>query len=246
MSSSFYSKTEDSHQYPCCCSANGHSFLLDNNQTYALIIRMTDTKEKILDAAEKLFGANGYSATSMRRIITLAQVNLAAIHYHFGSKEDLLDQVIMRKAQPLNEHRLKLLDRFEAEAAPDPPPVEKIMEAFILPAVLIEKSPEFIKLMGRVHVEGLMQGIALRNFQPIIVRFLSVLRRALPDISQKELVWKTHFALGAMAHTLIARPEIDTEAARESPLVTAKRLVAFVSGGFREPAAIEKEIEVSQ
>jgi AcrR family transcriptional regulator len=207
---------------------------------------MTETKERILNAAEKLFGANGYSATSLRRIISLAGVNLAAIHYHFGSKEGLLDQVILRKAGPLNEHRLKLLDRFESEAAPAPPAVAKILEAFIVPAVLIEKSPEFIKLMGRIHMEGLGQGIALRNFQPIISRFLSVLRRALPDMSQKELAWKTHFALGAMAHTLIAPPEMDPEAVRESPLATAKRLVSFVSGGFREPAAIEKEIEVSQ
>jgi AcrR family transcriptional regulator len=207
---------------------------------------MIETKERILNAAEKLFGANGYSATSLRRIISLAEVNLAAIHYHFGSKEGLLDQVIMRKAKPLNEHRLKLLDQFEAEAAPAPPAVEKILEAFIMPAVLIEKSPEFIKLMGRIHMEGLGQGIALRNFQPIVARFLSALRRALPEISQRELAWKTHFALGAMAHTLMVPPEIDPEAARESPLAAAKRLVGFLSGGFREPAAIEEEIEVSQ
>jgi AcrR family transcriptional regulator len=207
---------------------------------------MTNTKEKILDAAEALFGEHGYAATSLRHVISKAGVNLAAIHYHFGSKQDLLDQVILRKAGPLNERRLKLLDQFEAEAAPAPACVERVLEAFILPAVLIEKSPEFVKLMGRVHVEGLGEGIAQRIFKPMIARFLSALHRTLPDMSPDELAWKVHFALGAMAHTLIARPEIGSKAAQEPPLTTATRLVAFLSGGFRSPAIMEKEIEVNQ
>jgi len=206
---------------------------------------MIETKQRILDAAERLFGEYGYSPTSVRHIISEAGVNLAAIHYHYGSKQDLLDQVILRKAGPMNEHRLKLLDQFEREAAPEPASVEKILEAFIMPVVLAERSPEFVKLMGRVHGEGLMPEIAQRNFQPMIARFMSALHRALPDMSTEELLWKAHFALGAMAHTLTARPEINPEeAARESLLVVAKRLVAFLSGGFRAPATLEKETEV--
>jgi AcrR family transcriptional regulator len=207
---------------------------------------MIETKQKILDAAEELFGEYGYSATSLRHIISEAGVNLAAIHYHFGSKQDLLDQVILRKAGPMNERRLKLLDQFEAEAAPEPACVEKVLEAFIAPAILIDKSPEFLKLMGRVHAEGLLPEIAQRNFQPMIARFLSALRRALPDMSPEELAWKVHFALGAMARTLTVRPEIGTGAASEAPSIIARRLVTFVSGGFRAPSTLEKEIEVNQ
>lgn len=207
---------------------------------------MTDTRQRILDAAERLFGENGYAATSLRHIISEAQVNLAAIHYHFGSKQDLLDQVIMRKAGPMNERRLRLLDQFEAEAAPETACVEKIVEAFIMPAIMIDKSPEFVKLMGRVHAEGLMPEIARRNFQPMIARFLSALHQALPDATAKELVWKAHFALGAMAHASTARPEIDPENEAESPIGIATRLVAFVSSGFRAPAKLEKEIEVNR
>ena len=207
---------------------------------------MTDTKQRILDAAEKLFGENGYAATSLRQIISEAKVNLAAIHYHFGSKQELLDQVIIRKAGPMNERRLKLLDQFEAESAPGAAPLEEVIEAFILPAILIDKNPEFVKLMGRVHAEGLMPEIAQRNFQPTIARFLSALHKALPDLSAKELVWKAHFALGAMAHTLTAHPDIEMEAAEESPLGIATRLVAFVSSGFKAPAILEKEIEVNR
>ena len=207
---------------------------------------MTDTKQRILDAAEKLFGENGYAATSLRHIISEAQVNLAAIHYHFGSKQDLLDQVIMRKASPMNERRLKLLDQFESQAAPEPASVEKIIVAFILPALLIDKSPQFVKLMGRVHAEGLMPEIARRNFRPMIDRFLSALHKALPEMSAKELLWKSHFALGALALALTTRPEFGQENAVESPMGIAARLVAFVSSGFRAPAILEKEIEVNQ
>jgi AcrR family transcriptional regulator len=206
---------------------------------------MTDTKQKILDTAERLFGESGYSATSLRRIISEAGVNLAAIHYHFGSKQDLLDQVILRKAGPLNEDRIKLLDQFEAEAAPEPASIEKIIEAFLLPVVTLEKSPEFVKLMGRALAEGLMPQIAMRNFQPIISRFLSALRRTLPDMPAKELAWRIHFTLGAMAHTLTAQPGIDPDAAKETSLMIVKRLVSFINGGFCAPAILEKETEVN-
>lgn len=206
---------------------------------------MTDTKQKILDAAEKLFGEKGYAVTSLRHIISDAGVNLAAIHYHFGSKQGLLDQVIMRKAGPVNERRLELLDQFEAEAGSDPVSIEKILVAFILPAALLrEKHPEFAKLMGRVYSERLMPEIIRRNFQPVTARFLAALRRALPDFSAKELAWKTHFALGAMAHALTAQPELNDSGPAEPPMAMATRLVAFLSNGFRAPATREKEIEV--
>jgi AcrR family transcriptional regulator len=202
---------------------------------------MSETKQKILDAAEELFGENGYSATSLRHIISSAQVNLAAIHYHFGSKQDLLDNVILRKVGPINERRLKLLDQFEAEAMSEPACLEKIIEAFLAPAILIEKSHAFLKLMGRMHSEGLGQGIIQRNFQPIIERFSSALRRAMPDMSSKELAWKVHFMLGAMVFALRGQPGMDPEAALESPSAITTRLVAFVSGGFRAPVILQNQ-----
>lgn len=75
---------------------------------------------------------------------------------------------------------------------------------------------------------------------------MSALHRALPDVSIKELTWKGHFALGAMAHALFMRPELDEAGTPETPMAIATRLVAFVSNGFRAPATPEKEIEVNQ
>ena len=94
---------------------------------------MIETKDKILDAAERLFGEQGYSETSLRHIIADAGVNLAAIHYHFGSKEDLLLQLIRRRAEPINQARLDALERIEAEAGDAPVALEKILEAFLAP-----------------------------------------------------------------------------------------------------------------
>jgi AcrR family transcriptional regulator len=207
---------------------------------------MTDTKEKLLDAAEFLFGEYGYSATSLRQIIATAKVNLASIHYHFGSKQELLDQIILRKVGPINEERLALLDKFESETAPNPVSIEKIVEAVVLPAMLIDKDRQFIKFMGRVHSEGLMIEIARRRFQPLINRFFAAARRARPGITMEELVWKTHFMIGAMAHTLLIRPEIDHALTFESQAAIARRLIDFVSWGFRAPSVIEKNVEVNR
>ena len=88
------------------------------------------TKEKILDTAERLIASQGFAATSLRQIISEAQVNLAAVHYHFGSKEELLDQLILRKVTRVNQEREALLESFEREAGGNPVAVEKILAAF--------------------------------------------------------------------------------------------------------------------
>src|SRR6266496_3513470 len=115
---------------------------------------MIDTKQKILDTAERLFGAKGYDATSLRQIIAEAGVNLAAIHYHFGSKEDLLDEIVRRKAEPVNQARLAMLDQAEKEAGGDPPSVEAVLRALMVPmAKAANQHPEFVKVMTRIVAE---------------------------------------------------------------------------------------------
>src|ERR1043165_9284312 len=91
------------------------------------------TTERILDAAERLFADHGFEGTSIRSIVNLADVNLAAIHYHFRSKEALLEAVLTRRISIVNEARLKRLDLAEAAARPRTPSVEEILRAFIVP-----------------------------------------------------------------------------------------------------------------
>src|SRR6266849_7254792 len=88
----------------------------NSNSRMNAVASKLDTKQRILDSAERLFAENGFDSTSLRTIIADAQVNLAAIHYHFHSKEALLDAVILRRLEPINRHRLEMLDTCERAA----------------------------------------------------------------------------------------------------------------------------------
>jgi AcrR family transcriptional regulator len=188
----------------------------------------SDTSQKILDSAERLIARQGIAATSLRQIIADAGVNLASVHYHFGSKEEMLDALVVRKAGPVNEERLALLTRFQAEAAPHPAPVEKVLEAFLAPPFLErERSPLFVKVMGRMYSEGLMPTVIAKHFQPMVTRFFAALQSALPQMPPDELAWRIHFMIGAMAHSMWSSPGLDV------PSVVIPRLVAFLAAGFR-------------
>lgn len=205
---------------------------------------MADTKERILDTAERLFAGQGYAATSLRAIISEAGVNLAAVHYHFHSKEALLEAIVLRRAEPANRERLELLERFEREAGDQPLALEKVIEAFVEPAFRVARDPSrggpvFRQMIGRLYAEGdMIPRILASHFRPLLERFGEALQRALPALPPDELFWRIHFAFGAITQAL--RGGRDWEIA-DSPLresdaeLTINRLVAFVSGGFRAP-----------
>src|SRR5215469_6172712 len=106
-----------------------------------------DTKARILDAAEKLFGQKGFEATSLRDITAEAQVNLAAVNYHFQSKDSLIDAVIARRIEPVNRRRLEML----GEAGPDPT-IEQILTAFLAPVFEMHVE-SVVPLLGRAMAE---------------------------------------------------------------------------------------------
>lgn len=209
---------------------------------------MIETKQKILDTAEQLFGAQGYAATSLRHIISQAGVNLAAIHYHFGSKEELLDELILRRAGPVNQQRIALLDRLEAEAGDRPPCLEKLLEALLLPmSEAAERNPQFVRLMGRMYAEGMMQAILQGHFREVLERFVAAMRKALPELPEHELLWRIHFMTGAMAHTMCGPPDHTRVSSEPSPFRDRiERLIAFLTGGFRAPLPQTDHSEVSQ
>jgi AcrR family transcriptional regulator len=204
---------------------------------------MNDTKDKILDTAERLIGERGYAATSLRQIIAEAGVNLAAVHYHFGSKEDLLDAVVARKVTPVNEARMAQLERVEAEAGAGPINVEKVLKAFLLPtAEVASRNPGFVRLMGQMLAEGMMPRIVERHFQATGLRFVAALRQALPELPEEELLWRVHFMIGAMAHTMCRAPVFPQMAGNTCDMEPRmKRLVTFLSAGFRAAATAGEE-----
>jgi AcrR family transcriptional regulator len=197
---------------------------------------MSDTKGRILDTAERLFAERGYGATSLRSIIGEAGVNLAAVHYHFRSKEGLLDAVMSRRLEPVNRERLALLDECEREAGDGPPDLEKVLEALIAPPLRVRRDPAFAtfaRLMGRVLAESDMCVIR-KHFGQTIERFMTALRKALPDLPVGELQWRAHFSVGCLAHTLLHRatPVLELESPGQ---VTTESLVTFIAAGFRAP-----------
>jgi AcrR family transcriptional regulator len=202
----------------------------------------SDTKQRILDSAERLFAQNGFDSTSLRTIIADAQVNLAAIHYHFHSKEALLDAVILRRLEPINRHRLEMLDRCEAAAGDNPPSLEAIIEAFLAPAFRVALGQDrgsFAKLMGRIFSE---KSLVLRikpHMVAMLGRFIQAFHRAAPELPPAEVFWRLQFIGGAMAITLLKGKDLDalSEGLCDTSDVeaTLRRLVDFGAAGFRAP-----------
>jgi AcrR family transcriptional regulator len=204
------------------------------------------TKDRILDAAERLFAEHGFDGVSLRTIIAEAGVNLAAVHYHFHSKEALLDAVFARRVAPLNQERLARLDACEAEAQGGAVPVEQLLEALLIPVLhLVRDSsrngPTFCKLMGRLHAETSTQmaEVFKKHMTGFKERLQLALRRSLPDLPPAELFWRMHFTMGAVAHTLRGSPltvvlsgGVIDPGDLESGM---HRLIAFLAAGLRAP-----------
>ena len=212
---------------------------------------MLDTKEKMLRAAESLFSEHGFSATSVRMITAEADVNLAAMHYHFGSKEKLIVELFAWRLDPLNRERLELLDQFEAEAGEEPPALEKILEAFVGPPIRLSRDPErggalFMRLLGRAFTDPRDQTrqMVYDQFSPVIRRFTPALARVLPHLSPEELFWRFHFTVGAMAHTIYTMAD-EHQLHKLSGGVchmadvdhTVDRLVPFLAAALRSPSS---------
>ena len=150
----------------------------------------TDTKSRILDAAEKLFARDGYHITSLRGLTEQANVNLAAVNYHFGSKEGLLQAVIARRLVPLNKIRQQKIETVTTQAAADGklPSAADLLHAFIEPTLAFRNSgpgaKDFIALIGRSLSEPdeTVRNYFIRQVLPVFKLLFSGLQKALPDL----------------------------------------------------------------
>jgi len=204
-----------------------------------------DTKERILDAAEELFAEHGVEATSIRSVISLAEVNLAAIHYHFGSKEELLRAVVARRIDPLNEERIRMLDEYERGGEFT---LEQVLEAFVGPMMRWSygetRSSGIPKLIGRLLGEpGFFSKIAPEQFGKIKTRFSQALGQCLPDLSPEELFWRLMLIVGASTYVLRVAdhlPSLSNGICGDVSAETAtNRIVAFLAAGLRAEASGE-------
>lgn len=201
----------------------------------------SDTKQRILDTAERLFADRGFAGTSLRAITREADVNQAAVHYHYGSKDELLKAVLNRLIVPMNEERLRLLDEATAAADPEPPTVDAILEAFLGPDLrlferLSSKGPEVPRFISRSYIEGspMMQELMDEQFSEAGRRFTSALQDALPHLSADEIGWRMRFVVGVVIYLFagIESPNLPPLVDLDDLEGTLKRVIAFVAPGL--------------
>lgn len=204
-----------------------------------------ETRTRILDAAEELFMQHGFEGTSMRLLTAKAGVNLAAVNYHFGSKDALIEAVFRRRLDPMNTARIAELDKLEAEQrAPSP---EAIIRAFISPGLRLMEDGKtggrnFTRLLGRTYTEPnkTLRQLIGQMYAPAMQRYKSALERALPQMPREELVWRMHFMFGTLAYTLAATDTVQLIAGckpedRYDAQLLEERLTAFLSAGLNAP-----------
>jgi len=202
-----------------------------------------DTRERLLDAAERLFAEQGFAATSLREITREADANLAAVNYHFGSKDGLLLASLHATLDPINEERLTGLDAELAANGGAPVELETLLRIFLGPAVrhFAQAAAEGRPcLLGQLHREphaGLIDALH-EVLGPVLDRFISEARRTLPHVSAQQLMLRGTFLMGAMLHVLGKGAELTMRVAAEGqdlrdPETLLESLVAFGAAGMR-------------
>ena len=202
------------------------------------------TRTRILDAAEELFMQHGFQGTSMRQLTSRAGVNLAAVNYHFGSKDALIEAVFRRRLDPMNAARLAELAKLEANGNLSP---EAIIRAFVGPSLhLVEDAKgggrNFTRLLGRTCTEPskTLRALIGHMYAPTMERYKAALERALPQMPKDELVWRMHFMFGTLAYTLAATDTVQLIAGckpedRYDAQLLEERLTAFLLAGLLAP-----------
>ena len=200
-----------------------------------------ETKDTILDAAEALFAEQGFAATSLRQLTQQADVNLAAVNYHFGSKEELVKAVLLRRMAPINAERRR---RLEALAAPT---TEDVVRAFLEPALRAiggadadgrGKLQGFARIIGRVTVEqpAFLRPFIAEQFADLASDYVAALQVAAPGLDARAAWLRMHFTIGAMAHTLQSSHLLTQisggTCAADEPEELLDQLVAYAVGGF--------------
>jgi len=217
-----------------------------------------DTKTALLDAAEQLFARDGIAESSLRAITTEAGANLASVNYHFGSKEGLVRAVFARRLGPLNGRRLESLESCvkKGQGVAD---LCCLLQALVEPAMTMMKSQdagdrEFVKLLGRTLFEptGELRSTMFEEFREVGERFTQEIARALPDVPHEEIVWRFHFMVGSLAHTVAARHMVSHQLEclhlqeEDDAGIITDRLVDFLLSGWEGLATAanpQEEIE---
>ena len=208
------------------------------------------SKRRLMDAAEQLFAEKGFEAVSIRDITGLVKTNIAAVNYHFGNRESLLEMVMMRYMLPVTEERIARLEALERKWPGKIVPLEEIIDALVRPLIGQMRKSElserlFYKLVGRIFA---MQGDGLPPriddlLRQVVERFSKAFARALPTVPGEELTWRFHFLVGGMIHLLTHQEVLHrlSGGASGTPTMeaTLSRFIRFTASGLREGTEVE-------
>ena len=198
------------------------------------------TKDRILGAAELLFARRGFDGASLRQLTAAAGVNLAAVNYHFGSKDKLVEEVFRRRLDALNERRLAALATIVG--APETT-LEDVLEAFIRPALDLSHDDSgalFMRVLARAfaeHDDTLRQFLSA-NYGHVMRQFTAEFARLLPQLSKEELYWRIDLVTGALTHAMSGfgmiqrKSDVSEHTHREQ---TAQHLIRFAVAGLSHP-----------
>ncbi|MGI6852149.1 TetR family transcriptional regulator [Mesorhizobium sp. 1B3] len=212
-------------------------------------LKQLTPRDRILTASEILFANQGFDAVSIRTITSVAQVNVASLHYHFGSKEGLLEAIFTAKARPIAEARMQML-RVCKEEEGRPSLLIQILEAFLRPALNSGQDEKyggiaFARLRARLAVEpqDFSRRVLSAAFDDSSRAFVDALTRAVPHIPRRELEWRFHFLLGTMVYSMLDNGRIQsiTEGACDprDGEETLRHLIPFLVAGFNAPLPAE-------
>jgi AcrR family transcriptional regulator len=203
------------------------------------------TKDRILAAAEELFAQHGFAGTSLRQVTGRAEVNIAAVNYHFGSKENLINEVLRRRMDEMTRQRL---DRLKTAVREHPGELEPVLAAFVEPALAMAQDRQggafdraaFIKVLARAYAEkndGLRRFLSER-YGHVLREFARAIAACLPGLGKEQLYWRLDFLSGALTYAmadfgLIKRPASVPEAVHRER--AARELIRFAAAGLLAP-----------
>jgi len=198
------------------------------------------TKERILTAAEALFAQRGFEGASLRQLTAAAGVNLAAVNYHFGSKDNLVEEVFRRRLDQLNARRLAALKQVAGQADAT---LEDVLAAFIRPALDLSHDGGgslFMRVLARAFAEhdDSLRKFLSDNYGHVMRQFTAEFARLLPQLSKEELYWRIDLVTGALTHAMSGfgmiqrKSDVSETTHREQ---TAAHLIRFSAAGLRTP-----------
>lgn len=197
--------------------------------------------EQILDAAEYLFSKHGFYGVTLRDVAKRVGIHTTLLHYYFKDKHDLFEAVFKRRAHVTCDRRMAALERYEAEAG-NHPTVEGALHAFLdtdLDLYFQGGEPWMNYATFCARLSNSPEGAAMMtmHFDPVVLKLVSILKRALPHYSEEDIFWGYHFVTGALMNTLARTGRIDTLSgglcrSGDFPSVK-KRIAKFMAAGFR-------------